>query len=149
MLVAVRILERRSGKELPLEATEAFGAKLAPGQPNGGFYSQSDESLLVLVIVTDEDEDAVSLTSPAQTKAYLDTLAGGEERYGVVVIAGPGPGQCQGVYGDAYEATVLKDFVDMVPNGVFGSICQGDLSQTLKEGLEMMVVSCDELPPPG
>ncbi len=136
------------GHELPLEVTENFGAKLAAGQPNEGFYDKNDNSLLVLVVPTDEDEDADSMTNPAQTKAYLDQLAGGAERYGVVVIAGPGPGDCMGMFGDAQEATLLKSFADLVPNGFFGSICQGDLALTLATALQDMVVSCDELPPP-
>jgi hypothetical protein len=136
------------GHELPLETTEAFGARLGQGGANEGFYTKDDNSLLVLVIVTDEDEDDTSLTSPAMTKSYLDTLTGGDERYGAIVIAGPGPGECMGNYGDAEYAQTLEEFVNLVPNGVFGSVCQGDLAQTLEQGLEEMVISCDELPPP-
>ena len=79
------------GKEQPLAAIEAFGDKLSPGGDNEGFYSVDDNSMLVFVIMTDEDEDPTSPTNAAQTKAYLDGLAGGEGRYGVVVLAGPPP----------------------------------------------------------
>ena len=136
------------GHEVPLEVIEKFGAELAPGKANEGFYDKDANSLLVVVIPTDEDEDPASLSNPAQAKAFLDQLAGGEDRYGVVVIAGPGPGDCMGAFGDAIYAEKLQAFANLVPNGFFGSICQGDLAQTLATALEDMVVTCEALPPP-
>lgn len=136
------------GHEVPLEVVEKFGGELAPGKANEGFYHKDANSLLVVVIPTDEDEDPDSMSNPTQAKAFLDGLAGGEDRYGVVVIAGPGPGPCMGAFGDAIFAEKLQTFTDLVPNGFFGSICQGDLAQTLATALEEMVVTCDNLPPP-
>ena len=45
------------------------------------------------------------------------------------------------------EAVKLKEFVDLMPNGFFGDICAGDLSTSLEEALELMLVSCEDLPP--
>jgi hypothetical protein len=136
------------GKEMPLNAIEMFGSKLAPGMDNTGFYDVSDQSLLVFVILTDEDEDAASPTNPAQTKAYLDGLAGGPDRYGVIVLAGPPPSGCSGAAGSANYATNLDAFVNTVNNGTIGAICDTDLAATLAQGLQDMVVTCQQLPEP-
>ena len=134
------------GKERPLGVIERFIEKAAPGGVNDGFY-RGDDSLLVIVNLTDEDEDQqYTDTTPAQTKAALDAFAAGEERYVVVNIAGPEA--CSSAFGQAIEATVLKEFTDLVPNGMFGDICQGDLSQPLADALELIQMSCDFLPPP-
>jgi len=133
------------GHEMPLAVIEQFGDKLAEGQPNEGFYRKDEDSLLVIVILTDEDEDPLSSATPAGTKAYLDALTEGEDRYAVVVIAGPT--ECSSAFGEAIEAVKLKEFVDLVPNGFFGDICEGDLWPSLQEALELMLVSCEEMPP--
>lgn len=134
------------GHERPLGVMERFVDAAAPGGPNDGFY-RGEESLLVVVNLTDEDEDQqYTDTTPAQTKAKLDAFAGGEERYVAVSIAGPMA--CESQFGEAIEATVLKQFTDMVPNGLFGDICQGDLAQPLADALELIQTSCDNLPPP-
>jgi hypothetical protein len=134
------------GKERPLGVIERFVDKAAAGGPNDGFY-RGDDSLLVIVNLTDEDEDQDwTDTTPAQTKAKLDAFATGEERYVVVNIAGPMA--CQSQFGEAIEASVLKQFTALVPNGLFGDICQGDLAQPLADALDLIQSSCDALPPP-
>ena len=134
------------GKERPLGVMERFVAASGAGGPNDGFY-RGDDALLVVVNLTDEDEDQqYTDTTPAQTKAALDAFVGGEDRYVAVSIAGPMA--CSSAFGDAIEATVLKQFTDMVPNGLFGDICQGDLAQPLADALELIQTSCDSLPPP-
>ncbi len=74
--------------------------------PNNGFYNRTENSLLVVVFITDEDDcslndggilhhdtdggcdetDSQGLFSIAETKEFLDNLAG-EGRYVVVGIA--------------------------------------------------------------
>lgn len=136
------------GHERPLDTLEMFVEKSATGDVNDGFY-RGDDSLLVLVLLTDEDDDADwTTTNPAQTKSVLDTFAAGEDRYVVVTVAGPGPGQCESAFGEAIEAATLRDFTEMVPNGLFGDICQGDLTTALSDALELIQLSCDVLPPP-
>jgi hypothetical protein len=135
------------GREMPLRVIELFGDKTGDGEPNDGFYRKLEESLLVIVILTDEDEDELSPTDAAATKEYLDVLTGGEDRYVVVVIAGPGPGPCSSEFGSAQEAVELGEFTDLVPNSAFGDICLGDLSPSLEEALSLMTVACEELPP--
>lgn len=136
------------GHERPLDVTEMFVEKAATGGVNDGFY-RGEEALLVLVSLTDEDDDADwTMTTPAQTKAILDEFAAGEDRYVVVTIAGPGPGQCESAFGEADEAVTLRAFTELVPNGLFGDICAGDLTTALSDALELIQTSCDVLPPP-
>ena len=132
------------GAERPLGVMERFVGE-AEGA-NAGFY-RGESSLLVVVNLTDEDEDQeFTDTTPAQTKAVLDAFAGGEERYVAVTIAGPQA--CESAFGEADEAVVLKQFTDLVPNGYFGNICEGDLASSLEAALDLIQSSCDSLPPP-
>lgn len=134
------------GHERPLGVMERFVTESAPGGANDGFY-RGDDALLVIVNLTDEDEDqAYTDTNPAQTKAALDVLAGGEDRYVAVSIAGPDA--CESAFGEAIAADVLHEFTDLVPNGLFGDICQGDLAQPLADALDLIQSACDTLPPP-
>ncbi len=134
------------GHERPLGVMERFVAASAPGGANDGFY-RGDDSLLVVVNLTDEDEDqAYTDTTPQQTKAALDAFAKGQERYVAVTIAGPNA--CSSAFGDAIKAEVMLEFTDLVPNGLFGDICQGDLAQPLADALDLIQSSCDMLPPP-
>jgi hypothetical protein len=136
------------GKERPLDAIEMFVDKAGPGGFNDNFY-RGDESLLVIVILTDEDDDAQNtLTTPAQTKAVLDEFVGGEDRYVIVTIAGPEAGTCDSAFGSAAAAPTLHEFTNAVPNGLLGDICQGDLAQSLEQALDLIVDACDTLPPP-
>lgn len=108
------------GFEMPFAAMEAaLGQQSAPSKPNFGFYRKDDETLLVVVVLTDEDDCSVSngakvgldpIAQDAATgasidrcdeskstgmepaedaKAFLDELTGGEGRYVFVGIAGP------------------------------------------------------------
>jgi hypothetical protein len=136
------------GKERPLDTIEMFVEKAAAGGVNDGFY-RGEESLFVIVILTDEDDDANNtLTTPAQTKAVLDEFTDGEERYVIVTIAGPQNGSCDSNFGSAAAAPTLHEFTNAVPNGLLGDICQGDLAQSLEQALDLIVDSCDSLPPP-
>ena len=79
--------------------------------------------------------------------AFLDDLTGGLGRYVVVGIAGPGPDNCTSAFGEAVYAERLKEFVELFGEfGVFGNICDGDLSTSLSAALEVIEVTCDEFP---
>jgi hypothetical protein len=160
-----------TGYEMPLAGLElGLGEQMASGGPNEGFYPSDENALLVVVIITDEDECSVEeggtmvttieggtdCDQDASTELYdltagvdfLDVLTGGAGRYVVVGIAGPGPGSCSSSFGEAVYAARLKAFVEMFGEyGVFGNICDGDLSTSLSAALEVIEVSCDEFPP--
>lgn len=160
-----------SGVEMPLYMTElALTERVADGS-NVGFLRE--DALLAVVILTDEDdcsrpEDRIELTldiSGGATSAAdtcdptatlpvdrflgaLDAAKGDRGRWAASIIAGPGPGSCSSSFGDAAEATRLKQFaMDAGENVIFSSICDGDLSSSLMEALDTFEAACQSFPP--
>ncbi|MDD5309999.1 MAG: hypothetical protein PHU25_21995 [Deltaproteobacteria bacterium] len=160
-----------SGNEMPLAAIElGLGEQSQDGGPNEGFYRKDGKSLLVIVIITDEDDCSIEnggtmsvglqgssdcdgaaskgLYDPAGTAGFIDDLAGGEGRYVVVGIGGAKQGGCTSAFGEAIHAKRLKEFVDLFgEHGVFGDVCSGDLWESLKAALDITTLTCDEFPP--
>jgi hypothetical protein len=156
--------------EMPFAALElALGDKSGPGQPNEGFYRKGTNSLLVVVIITDEDDCSVvddglivhdSLDGVVcgeksegvydveeRTKMFLDDISDGPGRYVVVGVAGQGPDQCDSGLGAALWGKRIQELISLLgSNGTFGDICKGDVWKALEKGLEVMQVSCDGLP---
>lgn len=159
------------GTEMPFAAMEgALEDMSMPGSPNEGFYRKDENSLLVVVLITDEDDcsienggtmgrgmldtkdctDAQSkgLYDPNEMKTMLDEVTGGPGRYVVLAIGGPGPSSCNSEFGSAVNANRVRQFVEACGDyGVFGNICEGDLWTSLEEALNVMELTCDQLPP--
>jgi hypothetical protein len=135
-----------SGAEKPfLTIQMALGENAEAGYPNYGFYRKNEASLLVIVIITDEDD--VSGVTATEMKEWLDATTGGEGRYVVVGIAGLQ--ECNSEFGDASLAQDIQDLVGLCgTNGMFGDICEGDLWISLDQALELMELVCDEFEPP-
>jgi hypothetical protein len=159
-----------SGMEMPLETMRmAFDARVKDGT-NAGFLR--DDALLAVVILTDENDcsrsdnnftvklgngqngtsngecDPKDLNKVQDYADFLDQLKGGTGRWATAVVAGPGPGDCMSAFGSAEEATRLKDFVGLAgQNGVFSSICDGDLTIGLHNALETFQAACESFPP--
>lgn len=164
-----------SGVEMPLYALElALTERMVDGT-NAGFLRE--DALLAVVILTDENdcsrlddpieimiEDPLSgggtaaadecdpanpmIEPVARFLGVVDTAKGDRGRWASAVIAGPGPGTCSSEFGDAQEATRLKDFVSMAgDNAVFSSICDGDLSSSLMRAIETFQAACESFPP--
>ncbi|MDD5309542.1 MAG: hypothetical protein PHU25_19670 [Deltaproteobacteria bacterium] len=160
-----------SGGEMPWAALElALGEKMQAGGANEGFYGKDDDSLLVVVMITDEDDCSIEeggtmtvsakgasdcdeatstgLYKAADVKQFLDDVAGGAGRYVVVGIGGAKPGGCTSTFGDANYAKRLKELTDACQGyGFFGDICKGDLWESLKSALDIITVSCENIPP--
>lgn len=160
-----------SATEMPFAAIEmALVDQAESGKPNEGFYRKDEDSLLVIVVITDEDDcsidqgglmvtSALGESDCSETKSkglytvdyikgVVDEVTGGEGRYVVIGIAGPGPSSCTSDFGNAANAKRLRAFIDACGQyGVFGDICAGDLWTSLEKGLEVMQVSCDAFPP--
>ncbi|MCP4675016.1 MAG: hypothetical protein GY854_05825 [Deltaproteobacteria bacterium] len=162
-----------SGTEMPFAAMEgALGEtdpfKSAPGGPNEGFYRKNADSLLVVVMITDEDDCSIDkggtmilslaggadcnentstgLYSAEEMKDFLDVLTGGTGRYVVVGIAGPNA--CSSPFGDALNAKRVQKLVSLCADyGFFGNICAGDLWVSLQDALEVMKTACDDMGP--
>ena len=152
--------------EMPLYAAElALGDRVADGT-NAGFLR--DDALLAIVMLTDEDDcsrtdDNITLGTqdecaagaasvlPARTIEFLDNLKGGRGRWATAVIAGPT--DCTSAFGAAEAANKLKRFVTDTntggtsQNGIFSSICDGDLAPALQEALDTFRAACDSFEP--
>ncbi len=142
--------------EMPLSAMrDAFEERMADGT-NTGFHRP--EALLAIVFLTDEEdcsyEQSVSLgfSQPlcqAQLEpvgnyvSFLDSYTGNHTRWAVAAIAGAGPGNCSSDFGDADEATRLKELVQQTgANATMSSICDGDLSIGLTQALDLFESAC-------
>jgi hypothetical protein len=145
------------GIEMPLGALrDAFEDRIADGT-NVGFHRP--DALLAVVMLTDEEdcsheqsvsvgfgEDLCSGGSSEGVASYiqfLDGFTGNHTRWATAVIAGMGPGSCSSNFGEAQEATRLRDFVQQVgPNATMSSICDGDLSTGLAQALALFESAC-------
>lgn len=147
--------------EMPLESLKlALNDRVKDGT-NAGFLRP--DALLAFVVMTDEDDcsrsddnftltgaeecDTMPNTVPlADYKSMLDNVAGGEGRWATAVIAGDK--QCSSSFGDALEAKRLKKFVNLAGSkGTFSSICDGDLTGSLKQALDTFDAACRSFPP--
>lgn len=145
--------------EMPLESLKlALNDRVTDGT-NTGFLRP--DALLAVVILTDEDDcsreddnfsitDDVCITMPgvkpiADYKAMIDNVAGGANRWATAVIAGDKA--CSSSFGDASDAQRLKQFVNLVgKNGMFSSICNGDLTTSLQDALNTFDAACKTFP---
>ena len=117
------------------------------GGDNAGFMRS--EALLVVVAITDEDEHP---TGAAQTdKEIYDRLVAVKGDVKRIVFLGiGGSSECSGVYGDAQQATLLKQITNRFESeqrGVWWDLCAGHLEDGLEEAFEVIEQACDELPP--
>ncbi len=148
------------GFEMPLLTTKfALADRMADGT-NAGFLR--DDALLAIVILSDEDdcsrEDNDFTVAGADgactggevrpvgifTQAF-DAAAKGPGRWAAAVIAGET--SCKSSFGDAVEAKRLKELVSLAgKNGVFSSICNGDLTTGLNAALATFDAACKSFP---
>jgi hypothetical protein len=160
------------GREMPFAALEfALGDQSALGMPNEGFYRAGQNTLLAVVLITDEDDCSVveggtivtslasgiacddgasiGLYEEADVATYLDDLTGGPGRSVVAAVAGPGPDSCNSAFGKAIYALRIDNFIDLLGQfGLFGDICLGDLSTSLTAALDVITATCDQFPTP-
>ena len=162
-----------SSVEMPLLMTQrALTDRVADGT-NVGFLR--DDALLAVIMLTDENdcsrpedrvETSIDFAGGASGAAdacdpngatiipamsfisSLDSIKGERGRWAAAVIAGPGPGSCSSSFGEAAEATRLREFVNLAgENVVFSSICDGDLAGSLMTALDTFDVACQNFPP--
>lgn len=137
-----------SSFEFPLAALNlALTDRIKDGTnaSNGGGFLR-DDALLAFVVLTDEDESG---NTPAieDYPPSFDKLKGGERgRWAAAVIAGETACKSKQL-GNATEAKKLKQFIgDVGPNGVFSSICEGDLTPGLTKALDTFGKACKAFP---
>jgi hypothetical protein len=135
------------GFEMPLLMSRwALSERVMDGT-NAGFLR--DDALLAIVYLTDENDSSTTANNwtigfaggdpapdwhPADQVQFLDVLKGNRTRWAAGVIAGDG--DCSSSFGDAVDATRMKEFVNMATRrhhaGRVLSICAGDLTIGLR-----------------
>ncbi|HEY8379655.1 MAG TPA: hypothetical protein VIK91_24350 [Nannocystis sp.] len=134
------------GNERPIDAAiQALGPGLgAPGACNEGFARE--DALLVLVIITDEEEEA-SIGDPPQWFNTLVAQRGGIETNIVVLsLIGPQHPPCQ----DAAEVGHrLIEFTNMFTYGSVGEICAPSYQKFFLDAISGIAEACEGFTPPG
>jgi hypothetical protein len=117
------------------------------GMPNAGFLR--DDALLVVIAITDEDEQPVPSGTAQQVYDRLVAVKGGDVNK-IVFLGIGGASSCDGVYGSAKNATKLKETTDLFvaqQRGVFWDICEGNLEQGLAAALGTISQACTDIGP--
>jgi hypothetical protein len=143
--------------ERPLESARlAVTDRISDGlnTMNGQSFVRED-ALLALVIITDEDEGSANggNVTPEPLKdaplyaADFDAVKIFRGRWASAVIAGDRG--CDTPLGKAADAVRLRQFTTTVgKNGIFHSICDGDLTEGLKAALKTFTDACKDFPGP-
>jgi hypothetical protein len=126
---------------------------------NAGFVR--DDALLVVIAITDEDEELIGIppggTGPKTVNALYDELVsvkGDVNNMVFVGIGGGAPSGCgdgsPGAYGTAQYAEKLHQltnrFVDQ-ERGVWWDLCDGNLGDGLSAALEVIETACEDFNP--
>lgn len=142
--------------ERPMQALSAALGELAqPGGCNEGFLR--DDALLVVTVVTDEDDSLASLGDPPQWKDVLVQLQGGHEG-SVVVLALIGDSDLPGAVcapfdpvdnSGANPAVRLRQWAESFPYGSWASVCEPDYVPLFHDAIETIDTACEEFIPAG
>jgi hypothetical protein len=145
--------------EQPIKAAIAA---LQPGK-NPGFVR--DDALLVVIGITDEDEEMVIDGSTSETYTNVQIAAHAQGMYDDLVavkgdvkrmvfigIGGKDPNGCtaaEGAYGKALGANIINATSDLFiaeNRGVKWDLCTGNLSQALTAALTVIEQACNDFP---
>lgn len=134
-----------NSNEKPLEAAiRALGPVLnGPGECNEGFLRQ--DALLVLVIITDEEEEG-SNGDPQEWYDSLVLIKGGIESNIVVLsLIGPENPKCESA---AEEAKRIVDFTERFTYGTIGQICADSFNLFFSDAIAVISEACNNFMPP-
>ncbi|WP_437319315.1 hypothetical protein [Sorangium sp. So ce385] len=131
------------------QPASAVAAALEPPfsqEANAGFSREN--ALLVVVVITDEDEQPVPRQEPQAIHDRLVAVKGDAKN--VVFLGIGGKTECEGAYGDAEEADNLQRLVDTFAadgRGFFWDLCAGRLEDGLTNALTAIEEACEEFVP--
>lgn len=132
--------------EQPASAAAAALEASAEGGANEGFLR--DYALLVVIAITDEDEQPTPNATAAEVVDRLVAIKGDIRK---IVFYGIGGEGCPdgGTYGTAEDAQKLREitqaFID-ADRGVWWNLCEGSLDDGLATALDIISFACSELP---
>ncbi|PRP93218.1 hypothetical protein ENSA5_43950 [Enhygromyxa salina] len=136
-------------------ALRAIGPELgAPGGCNEGFIR--DDALLVLVVITDEDDGAAfnegSAGGPVDWYAKIVARKGVESNVVVLALAGlPPPNQCDNnlPFEGAQITYRIEQFIEKFTYGDIGDVCADDYSEFFANSLSIIHDACLNFTPEG
>lgn len=131
-----------------LEYTAANAALALVDEQNAGFVR--DDSLVFVVILTDEDTWEEQPTRMQTRATFLEAVGGDPDRLLVLGIGGDQgvyedpAGVCDGVYGEAAPAARITSIVySLRERGIMKDICEGSLAETFNSILQTITVVCE------
>lgn len=122
----------------------------APGACNAGFIR--DDALLVIVMISDENDDIESMGDPADWYAKVNTFKFNKPDNVVVLSllwddSNGNPNNCQ-LTSDEEHGTAIEAFTNMFTNGSVGSVCVDSYQQFFSDAISVIDSACDEFQPP-
>lgn len=134
------------GLERPMDAMlAAVGSQSETGGCNEGFLR--DDAVLVVTVISDEDDLDQSAGDPASWKqALVDAKNGNEQAIvvlGLVLDGGVNGGLCE------EDAPTLRTFADSFTHGQVGSVCAADYAPFFEQAIAVIDIACDEFEPVG
>jgi hypothetical protein len=141
-----------SGSDNEHPATAAMYAveAVAAGTHDVGFLR--DDAVLVVFALTDEDEQPENGPGPlTPEEIHHRIVAVKGSPVSVAFLGVGGASNCDGVYGSADEAEVLKDVTAEFAaweRGLFWDLCGGELDRGLTEVVNLIVRACEEFERP-
>jgi len=111
---------------------------------NAGFLR--DDALLVVVAISDEDEQPDPSATPTEVYQRLVAIKGDVRR--MVLLGIGGSSTCQGAYGRANHAADLQQLTDLFTaeqRGVWWDLCQGKLEDGLTAAMAVIEEACSKL----
>jgi hypothetical protein len=152
------------GDEVPIDAMLTAVSPLLnqDGACNDGFIR--DDALLVVVLITDEEDDhemlgpleiAGSEGDPPEWFEHIVDLKGGvEQNVAVLSLLGhPKPNACPDFQWDMFNGAEIANrliaFTEMFPAGAYGDVCASNYDEFFATAVSHVQTACDEFVPPG
>ena len=147
-----------SGAELPVWAmAQALTAHTKPGGCNAGFLR--DDAILVVTIITDEEDDAMS-DSPGDPALWKDVILSAKHgrESDIVMLGLVGDTDLEDGVCDPYDleagsgaegAPRLRELIDSFEYGSWASVCKDDYTPFFTDAVDDIGRACQDFVPAG
>lgn len=140
-----------SGYERPMEAMmEAVTTQAGADACNAGFLRH--DAILVVVVITDEDDPGRSPGDPDTWRDVLVSVKHGDpEAIVPLALAGeyrPYNGDCESHDPDEWAEMRLRAWAESFPHGRWAPTCGNDYTPFFREAVALVEASCDEFEEP-